>query len=336
MPNILLTQKCVRNCPYCFASLHMANSSPDDQLSWEDLIYLADLFTASGEDRVSLMGGEPTLHPNFPEYVIYLLERGFIVSAFTSGVLSQKNLSRLIDALKHIETDRISFVCNLNDPTMPYVTSSERKAIDSFLSVFGPRTVAGYNIYRTNFNLEFIVDYINRFGMKRNIRLGLAHPIPGADNEHVPIPAIENVIEKLFTYSELFERHRIKPGFDCGFPLCAFHDTQLAWMTRWTDGPLMFGCGPSIDIGPDMHVWSCFPLSRLHPRSIFEFDHLSDIYDYYWKLLGQIRGEVGGIFTKCDSCQFRESQRCSGGCAAHILKWFDNETRIRMQEVYNE
>ncbi|NOZ37009.1 MAG: 4Fe-4S cluster-binding domain-containing protein, partial [Gammaproteobacteria bacterium] len=61
MPNILLTQKCVRSCPYCFAKKHMANSVPDDILSWENFIYLADLFEKSGERKFPLLGGEPSL-----------------------------------------------------------------------------------------------------------------------------------------------------------------------------------------------------------------------------------------------------------------------------------
>jgi len=34
-----------------------------DFLSWEHLIYLADLFQSSGESRFHILGGEPTLHP---------------------------------------------------------------------------------------------------------------------------------------------------------------------------------------------------------------------------------------------------------------------------------
>lgn len=28
MPNILLTQRCVRSCPYCFAKKHMGGADP--------------------------------------------------------------------------------------------------------------------------------------------------------------------------------------------------------------------------------------------------------------------------------------------------------------------
>ena len=47
MANILLTEKCVRSCPYCFAKKHMADAPDNTALKWDDLIYLTDLFVAS-------------------------------------------------------------------------------------------------------------------------------------------------------------------------------------------------------------------------------------------------------------------------------------------------
>lgn len=49
MPNILLTQKCIRSCPYCFARKHMHDAPPEDILKWEDLIYIVDFFQSGGD-----------------------------------------------------------------------------------------------------------------------------------------------------------------------------------------------------------------------------------------------------------------------------------------------
>jgi len=43
MANVLLTEKCVRACPYCFAKEYLKESK-ENMLSWENLIYIADLF----------------------------------------------------------------------------------------------------------------------------------------------------------------------------------------------------------------------------------------------------------------------------------------------------
>ena len=73
MANILLTEKCVRSCPYCFAKEHMDGAESDRTITWDNLIYIADLLEISREPHVSLLAGEPTLHPDFIDFVLYLL-----------------------------------------------------------------------------------------------------------------------------------------------------------------------------------------------------------------------------------------------------------------------
>ncbi|MBK7215048.1 MAG: radical SAM protein [Bacteroidales bacterium] len=174
MANILLTQRCVRSCPYCFAKKYMADAPFEETLSWNDLIYLADFLIASGENRVSLLGGEPTLHPHFVEIILYLLERNFHINVFTSGVMTPEIFEDLSNNLTGIHPERLSFVCNVNNPSKS--PAAEVKKVEQFLETFGHLTNPGYNIYSPDFDMDFVFDYINRFGLKKFVRLGLAHP----------------------------------------------------------------------------------------------------------------------------------------------------------------
>lgn len=216
MPNVLFTQRCVRSCPYCFARKHMADSSPEDIISWENLMYIADFFETAGERNFSILGGEPTLHPDFTDMVLYLIERKFMVRVFTSGIMAEKTLSDLKRELEHTPPDSVSFICNVNDPRHTSTPESETERVKKFLATVGPRAVPGFNIYHTDFQLDFIVDYINRYGLKRSIRLGLAHPIPGQQNMYVALADIDAAIARLFEHRELLERFKVAPGLDCG------------------------------------------------------------------------------------------------------------------------
>jgi len=334
MPNILLTQRCVRSCPYCFAEKHMSETSPDDILTWENLIYLADLFEKSGERRLPLLGGEPTLHPHFNDMVLYLLERGFDITVFTSGIMPDSKLAEAFSLFRHIPCEKLSFVCNLNDPEKTKSPLAEVECVKRFLQAFGEMVIPGFNIYRTDFDLEFIFRYINAYGLHRSIRLGMAHPIVGRKNKHISLHDISLVIDRLFSYIPFFERLRIKPGLDCGFPMCLFNDKQLAWLSRNMGVKYDFGCGPVIDIGPDMSVWSCFPLSTFHKKSVFDFNSVRDMHEYYRELHSKIRIEAAGIFEECDDCTFREDGTCMGGCLAHNLMRFQEEHPLRMKELY--
>jgi radical SAM protein with 4Fe4S-binding SPASM domain len=97
---------------------------------------------------------------------------------------------------------------------------------------------------------------------------------------------------------------------------------------------MKFGCGPAIDIGPDMKVWSCFPLSNFHKKSIYDFNSMDELMQYYQNLHAKIRIEAGGLYEKCDDCKFRQERLCTGGCLAHTLSQLHDEERVRYEEVY--
>ena len=70
----------------------MSGPTGGQSLSWENLIYLADFLRASGQRQVSLVGGEPTRHPQCVDFILYLLDRGFDVTLCTDGILSPSRL----------------------------------------------------------------------------------------------------------------------------------------------------------------------------------------------------------------------------------------------------
>jgi len=312
----------------------MSEEKGDEFLSWENLIYVADFLQASGENRFSLLGGEPTLHPAFTDFVIYLLERNFDIHVFTSGIMAEEKLEEAVFLARDLPIEKLTFICNLNDPQQTNTSLAEVESVKRFLHFLGPRVALGFNIYRKDFELDFLFSYINEFGLQRSLRLGIAHPIPQELNRSVSPEDIKAILKRLFYYTRMFERFRVKPGFDCGFPLCGVTDTQLAWLYRYTGGRSGFACGPVIDIGPDMSVWPCFPLSSFHRKSLFDFNSLQEVLDYYRRIHDVVRCEVGGIFEECDDCLFREDGICQGGCIAHSIAKFQVEAPVRLKEVY--
>jgi cyclic pyranopterin phosphate synthase len=311
----------------------MGDSDPDDMLSWENLIYITDLIEMDGNKNISLLGGEPMLHPDFSDMLLYLLKRDFHVTVFTSGITSERTIKELkkINILHPGTT--IGFVCNINNPE-DTTDLYQEKRLHRFLNNFGPKTGISFNIFRVDFDISFLVDYINRYGMQKNIRLGLAHPIPGEKNLYIPLDKIKSVINRLYTFTPLLERFGVSVGPDCGFPMCAFDDAFIGWIYKMNGGNVHFGCGPAIDIGPDMQVWSCFPLHNFHRKSVFEFQSLRDIHAFFQQQMDAIHTEIPGIYEECETCHYRFRGACAGGCVAHSLNAFKAEAKIRIPEVY--
>jgi hypothetical protein len=335
VPNVLLTTRCNRSCPYCFATKEMSSAVTDSLMSWENLIYIADFFKASGQQRISLLGGEPTLHPECVDFILYLLERDFEVMVFTNGMLTSSRLQEFKRYLADANNQKLSFVCNLNDPVQTPGAKGEMERIEAFLALMGPRVTPGFNIYRLDFNLEFVFDAINRFGLKRHLRLGVCHPMPGKSHGFIRPEDMRQVVQRLYSYREYFDSCRVTPGLDCGFPLCQFKDEELGWLQHFRSS-VHFRCGPALDITPDMSVYYCFPLCDYQRKSLFEFDSLKQLDEHFIKLRQEIRAEIPGIFDECDGCRFQEEEVCGGGGLCQILNRFMSEAPIREAEIEHE
>jgi hypothetical protein len=319
MAHILLTSSlnCFRS--YGFAGNETTGTRGGQWLSWENLIYIADFLRASGQGQVSLGGGEPTQHPECVDFILYLLERGFDVTLYTHGILSSPCQEEFRCHLAEAPTERFQVVCHLQNPGQTPGLPSETARLHSFLAVMGPWTQGGFTINRPDFSLDFLFEAISRFGMKRQLRLSLAHPVPGCQAGFVQAGEMRRVVARLYDHRQLFETHRVRPDLDCGWPLCKFSDGELGWLQRLR-GHAPGGCGPVFGISPDMTVFHCLPLSHYQRKSLFEFDAVEQIDRHFAQLRDEITGGIAGIYPECAGCRSLEDGGCHGGGMCQTIR----------------
>jgi hypothetical protein len=108
--------------------------------------------------------------------------------------------------------------------------------------------------------------------------------------------------------------------FDCGLVLCMFTPDELASLER-ARIDVRSVCGAIPDLAPGGIAWPCYPLSehyrekREHtPRSL---PLLRKAFDR--RLLGFRRA---GLYPECPDCRFFTTGRCTGGCAARVIRGF--------------
>lgn len=326
MPNILLTEKCVRNCPYCFAQQYMDDKEDKTAISIENLQIIIDFLKKSSIKNISLLGGEPLLHKKLNTILVDLLKQDFTINVFTSGITSQTELDSLVDTIYSLDKDlrkKLKFIVNVNEPRFSKPT--ENKKVSEFLSKLGYNCSLSFNIYRIDFDISFLEELIFKYGLFRTIRLGIANPIPGYKNECLPPEKFKEVGDILMEYFDKWYELDIIPFFDCGFPLCMFNDEQIGKLYRYTHNGLDFDCGPTIDIGPDLSCWCCFPLSNINRKSLFDFKDFNDLYSYFNQVQNKYRKEIRGIYKSCEDCKNYSNEICGGGCLAHILNNFVEE-----------
>jgi len=323
VPNLLLTTRCVRACPYCFAKDNQ-NESKDDFLKLEDLIFVTDFLKVSRIDHLGILGGEPGIHPQFTTFIKYLITRGIYCNIFTSGILSTKTKENLLKLIEQFHPQRnlnsndrpvLGFTVNINSESDS--APSEIKAQEDFLNYFGALCTPGINIFRPDQDFSYIIDYIYKFKTKKQIRMSLAHPIYQESNIYLHPDQFSPIQEKLSQFIQKTFDYDIRISFDCGFPLCFFDDKTLATIFR---AKLKYSpvCSPIVDFGPDLQVWACFPLKKFEQKSLYDFNHFNDIIQYFaQKVSESIKQSTNlGVFDQCKICTYYKRNLCSGGCIA--------------------
>src|SRR5689334_2712580 len=98
MANLEIASICNLNCPFCFAHKYMVEAVRDHKdkfISIRDYQLHLDFLDRSNIDQVRLIGGEPTLHPEFPLLIQLAQERNKKIAVFSNGLMPPKALQSL-------------------------------------------------------------------------------------------------------------------------------------------------------------------------------------------------------------------------------------------------
>ncbi|MCK4910900.1 MAG: radical SAM protein [Thermodesulfovibrionales bacterium] len=313
MANVLISSRCNRKCSFCFASQRLGKnikSSADVNMSREDLRKVMQLFKRSGEDSLRLLGGEPTLHPEFREIVEEAISEGFRVQVFTNGFMKPE----VADFLGDLPDDKVGLLCNVSPQAKD--TQKQLDKLAYALERLGQKVRLGVTLSTLDMDYEFLVEYIDRFKIQRRLRLGIAQPIVGRENECL-LPEDYREAGRFIVgmAKDLYSRDIIM-GFDCGLTLCMFDDEELGSLFRITEGFKMV-CSPIIDIGPQMDVWHCFPLSEVLVTDFSAYENYNGMVRRYEKFTQPYYAL--GCKPECITCKYLKSRQCTGGCLAHAM-----------------
>ena len=319
MANLMVAGVCDLDCPYCFAREHMqavkASHTPAF-LSLEDFEARLDLLDRLGINEARLIGGEPTLHPQFPELVQRARQRGKRIAVFSHARMPEAAL----DCLAALPEDVCSVLANLNatgrQPGNQEREFAQRRGV---MERLGPRLQAGFNIYQVDFNADDLLPLIIETGAHKSLRLGLAQPVLDGHNQYLHPKQYPLVGAKIVTLAQKAHALGIRLEFDCGFVRCMFSDAGFAALQQ-AEAATGFHCGPVPDIDLDGQALHCFPLASRVTAPIGCIINLDELIN---ALSAQTRHQrVAGIYRECSACRFKQSGECTGGCMAHTLPRF--------------
>ncbi len=314
MANIVLTNHCNRKCSYCFARGRVAdNPDKSHNLKPAELEYIIDFFKKSQINEFSLLGGEPTLHPEFIPLGQKVLAEGFNLNIFTNGLIADN----VLDFLDQIDEERLNILVNINHPDD--MSKAQWYKICQTFKALGKRVGLGFNIYKLGLKFDFMLDLIYKYNLRKYIRLSVSQPILKAPNSHLLLTDYSQLASSIVDFAVKCDKADVKIAFDCGFIMCMFDELQLGKLYTY-NVLLGFYCAPAIDISPGLDAWYCFPLSYMYNQKLTDYNNYRQLTDFYKQKFSPFNLFCG--LQKCRSCKYRRRGQCNGGCLAHKMRIF--------------
>ena len=147
MANLIITNFCNAGCAFCFASESRSRSLQEGRLQMdeEEVRSWMDFNLRAGIRDLRLLGGEPTLHPKFPDFVKMGRDAGCSITVFSNGIMP--DASRY--ALAALDPDSCSVIVNLTAA----VKEQDKARRRDTLELLGPRITLGMTLTSPDFSM---------------------------------------------------------------------------------------------------------------------------------------------------------------------------------------
>ena len=311
MPNIAITTYCNLKCPYCFAQKMISNEKIKN-ISLTKFNEICNFINPSKSNRyrIGIIGGEPTLHPQFKEIIKEIDKQkntNFIL--FTNGI-------ELYNFLNYIPNN-LKILINYNNPqNMSFNQyNSLKKTMDKLyeLGWLSPKhkVAVGCNIYLNNTDYSFFWEIIDKYKIS-TFRVSIVVPQQIKDKDYY----YNNMIPIYLDFIKEAKIRNVLLDQDCNqIPTCYFNQKQLKEISPYiqfkNEDYRYFNCTPVIDIMPDFKASSCFGNYKSIDCNLFE--NFSDLYNYfYYENILQRENNYNN--KKCILCSASKNKKCQGGC----------------------
>jgi len=314
MANLAINRVCNLNCPYCFTQDHWKGAAAGN--GFVDVATFGtwlDFLDRSQIDQVRLLGGEPTLHPSFAELVGLSRARGKRIMVFSNGLMPEPALR----CLENLAATECTVLVNVNEPALDGEQVHARRS--ATIRRLGERVMVGFNIYRVNFEPDFLLPIIAQACCQPVIRLGLAQPCLSGVNQHIRPRQYGLIGARIVRLAQRAAQAGVRLEFDCGFVRCMFSENDLQVLEDLGAG-IGWRCNPILDIDVTGRIVHCYPLSRFMDLPLTSLSEAAELRRAFESHTWPYR--QSGVFQACSTCPFKHSGECPGGCLAVTLRRF--------------
>lgn len=319
MPNIMLTYRCNLKCSYCFANEFVNKTSTD--MTLENFDKAIEFLTRAGGTAIGLIGGEPTLHPQFDQIMERLILNRKIqeVTLYTNGILLDQYIKLLVNP-------KVRILVNCNSPETIGKATFERiwANLDTLFYEYymRDRINLGINLYSNDLNYTYMMDLLKHLKLHR-VRISVTVPDFSVCGKVDVLEYFKERKKFLLKFFQDMDTIQVLPYYDCNKPpYCIWDEDEKNWLEAYvgkypvSESNLIGNlsqCFPVIDILPSLQAVRCFGMSDYEKVSIDNFRCVTDLASYF---MNQIDTHTYKISSSagCQQCYERKTRRCTAGC----------------------
>jgi hypothetical protein len=318
MANIAINNYCNLKCKYCFADDMIQEKSMS--ITLEDYRKILSFLSRTPENHVGIIGGEPTLHPDFENILKetnkYCKQCNTTATLFTNGI----NLDSFLPYIG----ERIGVLINCNSPEFmkPEYWKSTIELFDHLdsLSWFddkpnGPaKANIGCNVYPGLTDYSYIWEIVDKYHIP-HLRTSVVSPGGIYWDMRQDKEKYYSIMKPIFiNHCKNAIKHKCILHMDCGhIPECYFSVEELEIVKKACDRlESNHFCEPVIDIKANFKAYSCFGQSDEE----VDMRDFNDIHELRRYMLANITFPNAKLNCtgKCTTCKKHELLQCQGGC----------------------
>jgi len=276
-----------------------------------------ELYKKSGIKVVSLIGGEPTLHPLFPEFIESILKDSYFegIIVYTNGSFKSKVIREVLS--KATLKLSITLLINYNDPIIVGIIAVKiiEKNI-AFAKAHDIRVCLGFNIYSGEQPYEYIIQVSAKFEVP--VRWTICTPENKQFQTQAQIKShFRGFIGIALRFSEACAKHSIEAVANSNFiPICLLSEAELRQFAYWNLATASH-CNPRNLLMPDNTATRCYVFTD-YKMPLSKNASEKEISDYFRKNIDDMHTRKL-LFDECVDCIYFLSRGKSCGCLNYKL-----------------
>lgn len=337
MAKVVLTDKCNLKCPYCIASDYVNQHGPG--FITKDAFLEIIKFIAKTDSSIGFFGGEPTIHPQFLEFVDLAL------GTTNKGITIFTNGTTLKDWYRVLLDNRVGLLVNVNSKKDTGVKFFEdlKEGLTLVNNVKATsRVKLGLNIFEEDQDFS---DFWEAWECCPNpsIRLGVVCPNDDSKRSENIIQYYKRIAPTMMKFlRECVSRGAMFEFDGNSFPICSlseedknefeFAANDFVNKTGILIRNKIYGssCYPTPVVRQDKSVMRCLGMSDALTSTINDFEDMQEVERYFYQNIDKVMMHIP-FSEECTSCELWYQGECYGGCLG-----FQKNKFIEARKVINK